>query len=95
MRKSVLVIDTPKSCLDCELSYDCYSCSITGTKFYTDNFDCSTSILEDCPLSPIPERINLRQYVDNTACNLDSVLAYQYAQGYNNCIDDILEGDTK
>ena len=91
MSKSILIIDTPNNCLECMLSYDSASCQITGERFWKDGFNPDNQILHNCPLKPVPDRINLRQYVDNTACNLDSIVAYQYAQGWNSCIDEILE----
>ena len=90
--KSILIIDTPKNCYDCRLQYDCYCCSMTNTGFFgKENFDPCKDILPNCPLSPIPERINLRQYTDNTALNLGGIMAYQYAQGWNDCIEEIKE----
>ena len=38
---------------------------------------------EWCPISPIPERKKLRQYADNTALNMESMLEYKYTQGWN------------
>ena len=65
---------------------------MTNTGFFgKENFDPCKDILPDCPLSPIPERINLRQYTDNTALNLGGIMAYQYAQGWNDCIEEIKE----
>lgn len=90
MSKSVLVIDTPTSCSECILCYDCMSCIVTSECFWNkDNFDPYKQTLHNCPLSPLPEMKNLRQYVGN------SMLAYQHAQGWNDCIYAILEGDTK
>ena len=95
MSKSVLVIDTPKNCMDCDLSYDCCCCSITSTGFYDyeDNFDPNENVLKDCPLSPLPSSIRLNQYVDNAALNMESMLAYQYAQGWNEFRNEILKGE--
>ena len=92
--KAVLVIDMPKTCMDCDLSYDCCCCSITSTGFYDyeDNFDPNKDILHNCPLSSLPSPINLRQYVDNAALDMDSILAYQYAQGWNEFRNEILKG---
>ena len=92
MGKSMIVIDTPENCVKCHLTYydeyNNYFCSLTG-----DYIDCYENKSPYCPLSPLPDRINLRQYVDNTACDLGSIVAYQYAQGWNSCIDKILEGE--
>lgn len=86
MSKSILVIDTPESCEECIL-YSGYSCYA-----YTKPIPCKKPRPDWCPLSPLPERKNLRQYVDNTACDIGSMMAYQYTQGYNSCIDEILKG---
>ena len=100
-------MDTPKSCAECDIveittknNTDYYRCS----KVYKLEHDYVLKIIgkvtddiperpDWCPLKPVPDRINLRQYVDNTACNLDSIVAYQYAQGWNSCIDKVLEGE--
>ena len=88
--KSIFILNTPDNCYDCPLSYDSYSCMITGSNFFTrDNFDCCKSRLENCPLSPLPEKISLKQYTDNTVPNIESILSYQYAQGWNGCIQEM------
>lgn len=90
--KVILIIDKPENCYDCKLQYDCYCCGMTNTGFFDkDNFDPCEDILPNCPLSPIPERKKLRQYADNTAFNIESMLAYQYSQGWNDCIEEIKE----
>ncbi len=89
--KSVLVIDTPNNCRECHFGKHDYPypyCRIT--------INCMDSLNgkpEWCPLSPIPEKVKLKQYTDNTALDMESVLAYQYVQGYNACIQDILKGE--
>lgn len=90
--KSILLIDTPKNCSECCCGYNSYGevdvCAATNksvTKYYYRDKP------EWCPLSPIPERINLRQYTDNTELNLGGIIAYQYAQGWNDCVDEIKE----
>lgn len=90
MSKSVLVIDTPKHCSDC---------SIRFTDEYSDYCPCNkqdvftyvhTNTKPDwCPLSSLPERINLCQYVENGVLDMDGILAYQYAQGWNDCLQEI------
>ena len=98
MNKSVLVIDTPKNCDECRLCYHEYYISHEET--YCQLHKSGTFIAVDkntkpdwCPLSPIPERINLKQYVDNAARNIDSVLTHQYAQGWNSFREEILKGE--
>lgn len=79
MSKSVLVIDTPESCSECILR-EMSHCMITQEMI--GNTHC-------CPLSSLPSPISLRQYVDNAALNIEGMLAYQYAQGYNDCLEEI------
>ena len=93
MSKSVLVIDTSESCRDCDLKFtDEYSdyCPYKKTDVFT--YVHTNTKPNWCPLSSLPEPINLRQYVDNAALDMDSILAYQYAQGYNDFRNEILEG---
>ena len=92
--KAILVIDMPKNCGECEQVYydgynDCFSCSLTRGNIhnYTDNKS------PDCPLIPLPSSINLKQYADNAAVNLEGMLSYQYAQGWNEFRNEILKGE--
>lgn len=91
--KAVLIIDMPESCKYCDLKYtDEYSdyCPYKKTDVFT--YVHTNTKPNWCPLHPLSEPINLKQYADNTALNIDSILAYQYAQGYNNFRNEILEG---
>ena len=91
--KAILVIDMPKTCRECELTYydsnySDYFCSLTGEFIYyvKDKYS-------GCPLSSLPSSINLKQYVYNAELNMESMLAYQYAQGWNNCLQEIMAGE--
>lgn len=93
MSKSVLVTDTPESCRDCDLKFtDEYSdyCPYKKTDVFT--YVHTNTKPNWCPLSSLPSPINLRQYADNTVLNLDGMLAYQYAQGWNEFRNEILKG---
>ena len=113
MNKSILVIDTPDACCECPLQYKAELISL-GNFTYKQHYGCRCipENIEDycipdvfskpdwCPLSHLPEKKDLKQYVEkekqnieNGDCSLDNVLAYHYAQGYNSCLDDILEGE--
>ena len=98
--KSILIIDTPKNCMYCPLCfytemYNEHQCSGTEcTNSYSRTITEYGEMADRpawCPLSPIPERKNLRQYIDNTALNLGGIMAYQYAQGWNDCVYEIME----
>ena len=92
--KAILVIDMPKNCGECEQVYydeyyDCFCCSLT--KKNIDHYIKNKS--PDCPLFLLPSSISLKQYVDNAELNMDSMLACQYAQGWNEYRNEILKGD--
>ena len=100
MSKSVLVIDTPKSCFECSFCYINWYEDGRGIAYcglnqdYIDN-EYNAGIKSDrCPLSPLPSSISLKQYVDNAELNMESMLACQYAQGWNEYRNEILKGDT-
>lgn len=94
MNKSVLVIDTPENCYCCPLAHHDYIDNVFFCKGGK-NWDNVGSIKPEwCPLSHLPSPISLKQYVDNTALNMESMLAYQYAQGWNEFRNEILKGDT-
>lgn len=93
MSKSVLVIDTPKSCRECNLKFtDEYSDYCPYKKADVYDYVQNNTKPENCPLSPLPSSISLKQYVDNTELNMESMLAYQYAQGWNEFRNEILKG---
>lgn len=107
MSKSVLIINTPKHCRECPAyeynvpSSTCYCNAVHDDIGYArparklnKPAEYNFPIQDWCPLSPLPERINLCQYVDNAALNMDSILAYQYTQGYNDFREEILKGET-
>lgn len=90
MSKSVLVIDTPENCYYCPLAHHDYIDNVFFCKGGK-NWDNVGSIKPEwCPLSTLPPSISLKQYVDNAALNIESILNYQYAQGYNDCLEEII-----
>jgi hypothetical protein len=97
MSKSILIMDTPKSCKTCRLRYDNYGqCDVCILADDVVDYYYETDTKPDwCPLSPLPEKIKLRQYVDNADRDMNSVMAYAYAQGRNDCLDEILEGEKR
>jgi hypothetical protein len=96
MSKSVLVIDTSESCRDCDLKFtDEYSdyCPYKKTDVFT--YVHTNTKPNWCPLSPLPDPVNLRQYGNNTPLDTMGALNYQYAQGYNDFREEILKGENK
>ena len=68
--KSILVIDTPKNCVECKMSGLHGSwCHIIGDTYVNNGLD----IADDCPLRPLPSKFSK---VDNTPID-------DYWQGYN------------
>ena len=90
MSKSVLVIDTPKSCRLCNLKTNCGQCeicvAIEGYRIVTKYSEKGTKPVW-CPLRPLPSYKNLKQYTDKINGNM--MLSYQFDQGYNSCLDEI------
>lgn len=97
MSKSMLVIDTPKCCMECPMCFQ--SDEIPIGKFeYRKLYSCrcAPSDIEDfylldilhskpdwCPLRDLPEKI----------AEENRWLSKEYAKGYNACIGEILKGD--
>lgn len=76
--KAILVIDMPKKCGDCKLfmnNGNSYWCVIT------DYDTTSSSMPNNCPLKPLPERFEPTIMTDYCLGNAD---------GWNACIDEIL-----
>ena len=83
MRKAILVIDMPDSCKECM----CYVLGASNnfceiTRFAI--FDSATKP-NHCPLKPIPEKYDM----NNVVCDRD--YKGEYEDGYNACIDEILD----
>lgn len=76
--KSVLIVDTPTNCGECEFHYQ----RLDGSYRCTRNKDAGNIILLDdvppswCPLLPLPEK-------------KDSIS--MYGQGWNDCLDEIVK----
>lgn len=84
MNKSILIIRTPDNCYDCKLEYDCYKCSITNSSFFgREDFDPAKNVMSDCPLRPVPEK--------SLTGKSDYYQWGDWEDGYNQCIDEILE----
>ena len=88
MSKSVLVIDTPERCIDCEIGQNyssiietCVFCPIAG-KLTLDGE--AEPIPDWCPLKLLPEKITRVAVTDHW----NSIKA-----GWNACIDEIAGGD--
>lgn len=93
--KVLLVIDTPESCLDCQFCYEYDEgieacCTISREP---DNNDSYREIKEDycqckpdwCLLKPVPRKKNYKSLSDGNPVKA-------WGNGWNACIDDILEG---
>ena len=90
--KSILIIDTPKNCMECKLTYydECnYSCcSLTGEYVYH-----YKNRSQYCPLSPIPQKRETMQRKD--IHGFADGLMYMYDKGWNDCIDEIMKSEDK
>lgn len=100
--KSVLVIDTPNTCRECilydgimnhrkELKHICQKWFPTEKgdviQYYVDP---DSTKPDWCPLSPLPEKRDLTQYVQRGDAIQDI-----YDSGWNGCLDAILKGERK
>ena len=99
MSKSILVIDTPSSCVMCPLSfyndhYKEHQCR--GREYYRsiNNYKEPVSpykIPDWCPLSLLPEPKDLTQYTTGST-GLDKIIQYAHDQGYNDCLYELKGG---
>lgn len=93
MSKSVLVIDTPEKCLDCQFCFELDEgveacCSIADddkdTRFIK-KIDCEYGYCQGkpdwCPLKPLPEKNTTENDMTDYQCGM--------ADGRNQCIDEI------
>lgn len=86
MSKSVLVIDTPKNCMECPLLTGSDECIMQDddANFNADSF---TRLQERCPLKKIPEKMQ----VCGKYPQPDGIVP-SYKIGWNACIDAIIGG---
>ena len=82
MSKSVLVIDTPKNCLECIMLTETHDC-IMQDKETNYNAYSYTKLQEGRPLREMPEKIGIA---------LDELNSY--TDGWNACIDAIGGGNS-
>lgn len=83
MSKSILVIDTPENCYNCDLKYG-YFCG--KTKRWIDE-DCFPKP-DWCPFRDLPEKKEVRNFcLGEGDCEQKG-----YQKGFNSCIDEILKG---
>lgn len=100
MSKSVLVIDTPENCLDCQFCYELDEgveacCSIMDDdkdKSLMKEIDCEYGYCQGkpdwCPLKPLPEKKEYIVPIDNIESQKDII-----AVGWNACIDEVTGGE--
>lgn len=89
MSKSLLVIETPECCEKCMINIDGFclavlepnECVEGGEMWKETPKACKP---DWCPLHPIPEKKD--EY------NSDTDVCYYRRQGWNSCVDEILEG---
>lgn len=89
MSKSVLVIDTPKSCENCYMlshNYCNFQCLITG-----ELIEKSTNKPDWCPLKPLPEKMKVTGLYNGEYFKAGGKLP-SYKIGWNDCIDEITGG---
>ena len=82
MARGIIVVDMPENCLSCgsRLCFDgSYYCGAKA-RFLDDwEFDLSKERAGWCPIKPMPEKANHKDYCDNG----------RYDKGWNECIDAI------
>lgn len=79
MKKVILVIDMPENCCECPI-YTGYSCHVHGPQ------PCKKKP-KWCPLVEVPDKMDgLKAAATIEGCNHPAI----YAQGFNNCIDKIV-----
>ena len=96
MSKSVLVIDTPERCIDCEIGQNysniietCVSCPIAGKSALDGEAE---SIPNRFPLKPLPEKMKLTGKYNQEYFEKGGKIP-SYKIGWNACIDEITGDD--
>lgn len=106
MNKSVLAIDTPENCLDCQFCYELDEgvkacCSIIDNdedKSLMKEIDCEYGYCQGkpnwCPLKSLPEKMKVAGIYNNAYLEAGGKPP-SYKIGWNDCIDAIAETSDK
>lgn len=86
--KSVLVVDTPKTCKECrcQMMLVC----VPADEDIDEYVDPNTTIPKWCPLKPLPRKAELENYSSGLIGMVDTA----WMKGYNECLEYIV-GETK
>ena len=91
--KSVLVIDTPKTCEDCPcMNWAAYEdeilCGVLGEELFVDS---SEEVIKSkrCPLKPMPGRIVYKVPETIEDYKVGKQLEMAYGDGWNACIEEL------
>jgi len=95
MNKAILVLNIPRSCMECSLRFrddhsDFCGVNINDNQLEVHEFMLKFTKPDSCPLKPIPEKYE----IDDTIPH-DRDCDWEYEYGYNKAIDDILELEVK
>lgn len=103
MSKSILVMDTPDRCWQCDVCASYQESAFSDRVYWccAKDKDVDGNTKPDwCPLKPMPEKIDIPAWDDSIKAknkNAEEVGMYMYdrgcCRGYNACIDEILGDD--
>ena len=79
--KSILVVDTPKNCGECQIWLKGFYC---GCKKFR-----RTKRPKDCPLKPLPQKKDIKHAIYLTK-DKNKPTAIGYEAGWNDCLKEIL-----
>lgn len=90
MSKSILVIDTPECCRECPVCASYAESAFSPREYWCSPMDNRDAIPEGkpdwCPLKPLPDKRD-----ENGIWTMNGYIEDKYSDGYNACIDEILE----
>lgn len=100
MNKSILIIDMPNNCYECDYcgyaiidsnegnEYKYRSCALSQRYLGEIEENCKDSL---CPLKPLPQKKDLREYAEEIGADFNlQTRIMDYVNGYNKCIYEIL-----
>lgn len=93
MSKSILVIDTPKVCIDCPCHFADDAmiwCGKERKEILSD--DIETFKPDWCPIRDLPTKKPKVKYHGNGCFGINEAMKNSFNMGFNSCIDEILKG---
>lgn len=88
MRKSILVIDTPKHCSECPLLNGSDECTVQDDDANFNASDSWDELMKGCPLRELPKKMKVTGRYNQEYFQKGGKMP-SYKVGWNDCVDEL------